>query len=572
MESPSPALTKAVGERVDDRCGSLGTVRYVGPVATAEDPSALIYQQYIGIEWDDWGRGTNDGSVTLPSGDRVVYFMGPAGRLKAGHGNALSLNATKMDNMTERSSLVERLQQKYGTNDASDVGSGDVIVAGQVGTTLGRGKSIEFVGAQKLRTQQTLENVGNISLSGCQIAELGADKGGKRLEALVPNLTELDLSRNLFTKWTDILAVVRELPRLETLILSGNRFTLEEESGREDNTVRFEHLKVLVLNQTLLSWDQVVKLVTRHFPKLEALYLVDNEYADDQLSGIHPKASWTETLAVLDLSRNRLTSWKNLLTTIGGTFVNLKKLFLNENRIVSLVLDTEKPLKGFQQLTSLSLSDNLVESWTSIDALSAFPLLDTLRFSKNPLTTQISVGEARLLLIARTDHIAVLNASHVRDTERKEAEQLYLKRILHELAVVDNDTNERDRVLRAHPRYSRLRDLYPEIARDFTNSETNLRPRKLASSLIKVTILPMTMQAISLEPVVKKIPQQLKVSQLKLLIETTFGVDVAAQVLSFRASAKVSGTRSIGCAMSLSIFSSRCGYLDALEFANGARR
>ncbi|ETL46465.1 hypothetical protein L916_03649, partial [Phytophthora nicotianae] len=56
-----------VGDRVDDGSGSLGTIRYIGPVATAKDASALYY----GIEWDDWGRGKNDGSVELPSGERV---------------------------------------------------------------------------------------------------------------------------------------------------------------------------------------------------------------------------------------------------------------------------------------------------------------------------------------------------------------------------------------------------------------------------------------------------------------------------------------------------------------------
>jgi hypothetical protein len=35
--------TRAVGDRVDDGTGSLGTVRYVGPVATAKDASALYY-------------------------------------------------------------------------------------------------------------------------------------------------------------------------------------------------------------------------------------------------------------------------------------------------------------------------------------------------------------------------------------------------------------------------------------------------------------------------------------------------------------------------------------------------
>ncbi|KAG3056853.1 hypothetical protein PI124_g23377, partial [Phytophthora idaei] len=524
------------GDRVDDGSGSLGTVRYVGPVATAKDASALYY----GIEWDAWGRGKNDGSVELPSGEQVEHFSGPSGRKLSGHGSFVSykcsfVKATVFDKTTERSSLLQRLHERYSNEERYSNSEGgapsDVVVAGEVGTTLGSEKPIEFVGAKKLSTQQTLQTIEKISLSCCQIVALG----GQGLGKLAPNLTELDLSRNLFSKWSDVLAIIRELPLLETLILSGNRFTVDEESGKDEEAV-FENLKLLVLNQTLLSWDNVGKIVTRHFPRLERLLLVDNEYEDDQLTAFESTGGWLETLSMLDLSLNRLRSWNQVLQ-IAGMVVNLSQLFLVGNRIVTLVTDAAKPT-AFQKLTTLSLSENLIDSWTSIDALNAFPLLDTLRFSKNPLTTQMSLGEARMLVVARTDHIAVFNASPVREKERKEAEQLYLKRILHELAVIGEDKTEQERVLAAHPRFTRLRELYPEISIDQSGnsggSGSTTGPRKLASSLIKVSIIPMSMQATSFEPLVKKIPQQMKVSQLKLLIEMKFGVGVPTQVLSFR--------------------------------------
>ncbi|KAG2986256.1 hypothetical protein JG687_00019104, partial [Phytophthora cactorum] len=524
------------GDRVDDGSGSLGIVRYVGPVATAKDASALYY----GIEWDDWGRGKNDGSVELPSGEQVEHFSGPSGRKLSGHGSPVSykcsfVKATVFDKTTERSSLLQRLHERYSNEERYSNSEGgapsDVVVAGEVGTTLGSEKPIEFVGAKKLSTQQTLQTIEKISLSCCQIVALG----GQGLGKLAPNLTELDLSRNLFSKWSDVLAIIRELPLLETLILSGNRFTVDEESGKDEEAV-FENLKLLVLNQTLLSWENVGKIVTRHFPRLERLLLVDNEYEDDQLTAFESTGGWLETLSMLDLSLNRLRSWNQVLQ-VAGMFVNLSQLFLVGNRIVTLVTDAAKPT-AFQKLTTLSLSENLIDSWTSIDALNAFPLLDTLRFSKNPLTTQMSLGEARMLVVARTDHIAVFNASPVREKERKEAEQLYLKRILHELAVIGEDKTEQERVLAAHPRFTRLRQLYPEISIDQSGnsggSGSTTGPRKLASSLIKVSIIPMSMQATSFEPLVKKIPQQMKVSQLKLLIEMKFGVDVPTQVLSFR--------------------------------------
>ncbi|KAE8903119.1 hypothetical protein PF005_g20264 [Phytophthora fragariae] len=536
-----------LGARVEDSTGERGTVRYVGPVATAKDASALYY----GIEWDAWGRGKNDGSVELPDGQRVVHFAGPAGRKSVDNGLSFKCSFVKksvFDKSCQKcSSLLQRLRERYGGQDTTFAHGDrpDVTVAGEVGTTLGSEKPIELVGAKKLSTQQTLQTIEKISLSGCQISELGE---GDNLMKLTPKLTELDLSRNLFRSWGDIFDIVKNLPLLETLVLSNNRFVVEEEDATSDDgnavfdngTRVFDNVKVLVLNQTLLSWQDVGRIVTRHFPKLEQLHLVDNEYEDDQLMELQSAAGWFETLEVLNLSMNRLSSWKRVLQVVGGSFVNLTQLLLNDNRIVTFVTDTKDSAAVFQKLTTLSVSGNLVDSWTSIDALNAFPQLDTLRLSKNPLTAQMSVGEARMLVVARTDRVAVFNASPVREKERQEAEQLYLKRILHELAVI-GDKSDRERVLAAHPRYARLRELYPEISIEsggVGGMTSAAGPRKLASSLIKVSIVPMSMKATSLEPLVKKIPQQMKVSQLKLLIETKFGVEVPAQVLSFRSDSR----------------------------------
>ncbi|KAI9982665.1 hypothetical protein PInf_008642 [Phytophthora infestans] len=399
-------------DRVDDGSGSSGTVRYVGPVATAKNASTLYY----GIEWDEWGRGKNDGSVELPSGERVVHYSGPPGRKVSGHGSPECYKCSFV-----KASVFDKTAERKQYSKSEEGTPGDVVVAGEVGTTLGSEKPIEFVGAKKLSTQQTLQTIEKISLSCCQIVKLG----GQGLGELAPNLTELDLSRNLFSEWSDIIAVIRELPLLETLILSGNKLTIEEENDSSKLAI-FENLKVLVLSYTLLSWKNVGAIITRHLPKLEQLHVVGNEYEDNQLTEWEPTGGWLETLSVLDLSLNRLKSWSKVLQVV-GEFANLSQLFLHGNQIVTLVADV-KPT-SFQQLTTLSLSENLVDSWTSIDALNAFPLLDTLRFSKNPLTTQMSLGEGRLLFVARPDHIAVFNASPVREKERKEAEQLYLNSI-----------------------------------------------------------------------------------------------------------------------------------------------
>lgn len=539
-----------------------------------------------GIEWDVWGRGLNDGSVVLPSGERVIYFAGPAGRKRIASSSASAsspasptrtgtlefkcsfVKASKFS-AKRLCSLVERLQERYGHSESSRAAplsaAQDVVTAGEVGTTLGSQKPIELVGVEKLKTQQTLATVEKITLAHCQIATLGFEILGE-LHALTPNISEINLSFNLFESWTPIFRIVQELPALETLILSGNRLQYDlpiatagnvQEQEVVSTLWRFPNVKNLVLNQTLVRWKDLLVLLDRHFPQIEELYLVDNEYSDADFallseakeSRTQQTQSWMQTLEVLDLSQNRLRSWTTLQETVGASLVNLKQLVVNGNDVSTLVTTTSGSstagvVEAFQQLRALSISDNRIDSWTSIDALNQYPQLDTLRFTRNPLIAQMGAGEVRMIIIARTDFIASINGSDVRAKERQDAEQMYLKRILHELAAVgDGNAEDQSRVLASHPRFSRLRQLYPDLQISGSSAHGSAGsgggPATLGSSLIQVKIVPMSMQATSFEPLAKKIPEKMKIAQLKLLIEKKFGVEAPSQSLSFRPDSRV---------------------------------
>uniref|UniRef100_K3W679 CAP-Gly domain-containing protein n=1 Tax=Globisporangium ultimum (strain ATCC 200006 / CBS 805.95 / DAOM BR144) TaxID=431595 RepID=K3W679_GLOUD len=561
-----------VGDRVeeDEAAGARGTVRYVGPVATSKDAAAAYY----GIEWDMWGRGLNDGSVVLPSGERVVYFQGPPGRKKrvvqstdgasSTQNGALEfkcsfVKASKFKTKRSRT-LIERLQERYGhaPSAAAPARSSiapDVVITGEVGTTLGSQRPIELVGVEKLKTQQTLTTIEKISLAQNQIADLGFASPGD-LKALTPNIRELNLAFNLFRTWKSIFRIVQELPEIETLILTGNRLVyVKPQEDAADGTAtpewRFLHVKTLVLNQTLVSWENLMALLDHHFPALVELYLVENEFIDADLEllveGNKQKRPWMDTLEVLDLSQNHLRSWQKLSYTIGSTLVNLKQFVVNDNQICTLAGTTDLLVQGppaFQQLRSLSINDNRIDSWTSIHALDQYPQLDTLRFTRNPLVARMGAGEARMILIARTDHIAAINGSGVRAKERQDAEQMYLKRVLHELAALGDTSDARASVLASHPRFDRLRQLYPHIQISFDGSSSgsvngvSAGPAKLSSSLIQVKIIPMSMQATSFDPMVKKIPEKMKIAQLKVLVEKKFGVEAPSQLLSYRADSR----------------------------------
>ena len=71
----------------------------------------------------------------------------------------------------------------------------------------------------------------------------------------MPNLQELDLSRNLLSNWACIQALARELgDTLQSLTISYNVFRLLEPVPAQP---AFTTLRTLVLNWTRLSWEQV---------------------------------------------------------------------------------------------------------------------------------------------------------------------------------------------------------------------------------------------------------------------------------------------------------------------------
>lgn len=494
-----------------------------------------------------------------------MYFHGPASR--AGVFKCSFVKAAKL-RVKRPSTLTTRLHERYGSalphsSAPLPPAAQDVVTAGQVGTALGAHKPIELVGVEKLRSRQTLASVAKITLARAQIAALG----GEQLDALAPSVTELDLSLNLVATWTQVFRIARELPALETLILSGNRLRFDDDDEAGDAPSSFPHVRTLVLNQTLVTGADVRRLLDCHFPRLVELFLVENELSDADLSDLAQPSKatvsaplgsspplWRETLELLDLSQNRLCSWRSLLESLNNAVPNLQQLVLNDNAIASLADASrhELPPIGLPQLRSLSLCDNAVASWASIDALKQFPELATLRFARNPLVAHMGAGEVRLLLLARTEaSLTTINGSAVRARERQDAERMYLKRIFHELLAVRGGSDRRsavededhDRVLASHPRFTQLQLLYPDVSVGVSggtgSSAGGAATTTLAANSVQVTLVPMSMQATTFESLRKKLPEKMTVAQLKAFVAKKFGVDAPSQVLSFRPDARV---------------------------------
>jgi hypothetical protein len=110
-------------------------------------------------------------------------------------------------------SFVEAVHQKY----ASEITERrDALVAeSQIEIS---GKVVEEVGFDKIRQQLAqLHELKIVIVDGLRIVT--AEKDGRRVGEVCPKIVELDLSRNLFEHYEEIMNVCRELENLRVLRL-----------------------------------------------------------------------------------------------------------------------------------------------------------------------------------------------------------------------------------------------------------------------------------------------------------------------------------------------------------------
>ena len=131
------------------------------------------------------------------------------------------------------------------------------------------GKEVEMIGFDKIEQQQRLSPV---KLSdGSNLRELAIvvldsmlirySNPFSEIRIICPNITSLDLSRNLFSKLSTIAETCQPLKALRTLRLTGNRFTNIVLGADLCNA--FENIEWLSLNMCILIWDEACKLCTR---------------------------------------------------------------------------------------------------------------------------------------------------------------------------------------------------------------------------------------------------------------------------------------------------------------------
>ena len=331
-----PAVYPEVGDRVRHQEGYYGSVRYVGVVCTAKNP----YFNYVGVEWDEAGRGIHDGAVKVEQGYERYFDC------EMGKGSFV-----KPEKLQLPVEFLAAMKERYEHGGDSE----EVINA--VDTLRGKTKPITLVGMDKVAAWHKLDTIFQVSLENFNVGKAGP--AGVLREAC-PRIQELNLRKTMFGNWDDLAKLGHELTRLKNLQLPANRFVKLPYPLPTSHPLRgsFPSLRVLVLTDTNVSWGEVAA-IDEAIPNLEELHL----------------------------AKNGLSSFDLPMTTYAEWSVN------QGDRTRDARGAAGKPLVGFKKLKMLNLSENLFDDWRQIWRLGWLPALEYLILNENQLESIEYLGE-----------------------------------------------------------------------------------------------------------------------------------------------------------------------------------
>lgn len=171
--------------------GEYATVHYVGIVP----PTPGIW---LGVEWDNPLRGKHDGSH---EGTRYFTCSHPTGG---------SFIRPKKANFGVN--FLTAVTKRYGPNNDWN----ETMLIGK--------KTVELVGFESIQEEQSqLSTLFDISIRDCLVSDAG-QKG--EIHRSCPNISTINLSKNLLSSWDNVAGIAFELEKLKTLDLSENRLSL----------------------------------------------------------------------------------------------------------------------------------------------------------------------------------------------------------------------------------------------------------------------------------------------------------------------------------------------------------
>ncbi|KXT06001.1 hypothetical protein AC579_6047 [Pseudocercospora musae] len=482
-----------VGQRLSLK-GQICTVRYVGQVEGKPG-------EWLGVEWDDAARGKHNGTH-----EGKQYF-----KCRTSSSTAASFLRPNQQ-WDRRRTFYQALREKYMPEDAGT--GGDIVYFST--------KQAEEVGFEKFaKRQAALKGIKTIVLGHMCISCKALRSERDLIAETCKEIMDLDVSSNLFESFDDILSLLLPMPKLRSVVLDGNRFTVGE-----TDYATLHRITTLSLSYTLLSWSEIAS-VTGTFPGTTRLAAAGNE-----LANIGPDAFPT-SIQELDLTENAFLALSGLAHLV--SLPHLRTLTLKHNPIGLMKHDSSiaclSPISN--TIEDVDLAHNAIATWSFFDSLPlAFPALRHLRVTGNPLYKDLCSVEGKpltaedgyMLTMARLPHLETLNFTKITEKERLNAENYYLREIVAEVSLAPEE--KAAAILARHPRWNALCEEYgePTISREPKPDEVD--PRSLAARLVTITFS-LHGEAFLSETVrswVKEVPKSFKVYTLLGMVGKKLGI------------------------------------------------
>ena len=346
------------------------------------------------------------------------------------------------------------------------------------------GKRAEEIGFEKFAQRQArLQGIHVLVLDRMRIRHRDVPQEECRaVSELCSEITELDLSDNLFETFEEILELCEPLPKLKVLTLDGNRFIV----GDLELVASKLRLKHLSLRRTLLS-DGELNSILSIVPTPQTLVLAENEI--DIVDFDLPSS-----IDTLDLSDNHITTLSALRHL--ATPSHCPRTILLKRNQISTVATHNYPTFTLP-VSELDLTYNTIQTFAFFNDLTqaTFPALKHLRTTGNALYTSLTSADGKplkpedgyMLTLARLPHLETLNYAKITAKERLNAETYYLSQVGVEISLAE--VGRRDEVVAKHPRFAELCEEYgePLVQRKVNAGEVD--PNSLAAGLVSVTFM-----------------------------------------------------------------------------------
>eukprot|EP00794_Sanderia_malayensis_P013806 gene13806-15251_t len=482
-----------MAEHLGCRCefeGHLGTVKFYGNVPPSSG-------DWFGVEWDEKRgkhNGTFEGTTYFKCGEQHGSFIRP---------HKVNFGIT----------IIQALEKRYGTG-CTNFEDSEMFVLGE-----NEQKTVvEMVGFEKVHQKQS---------QFCKLQKAcfpgmclnGAGQLGE-LEKMVPNLRDLDISKNLFNCWSQVSDIVKQLPHLEILDVSDNKMEIPHDVQCYQSA--FENVQMLFANRMKLDWTMVAKIFAM-MVNLKELHICFNS-----IQGIGVIITeHTKCLKLLNLEGNEISDWHDVLKL--SSIESLHTLILNDTCITKIDFPAtlcHNENVGFTSLQAISLSNNNISEWDSLNNLAKLKSLNSIRFKGNPICKGMRSLDIRHELIARLKHATIINGSKVTAQERQTAELDYMKKFANKWHS-SVGTAEYKEFNQSHPRYEELIKVYGEPLSSLAKKPMTTLKEKLISLHIKCP------DCSEKKSFTKKLPATMTVQQLKTILQRLYKIESYNQKLAY---------------------------------------